>query len=58
VLSQRVARLEDGGLLGDQTVESATLQFHALCEGLATVERRGIARRATLTASGAPASEP
>jgi AcrR family transcriptional regulator len=42
VLAQRVARLEDAGLLRDQTVAEATLQFHALCEGLATVERRGL----------------
>ncbi len=42
VLVQRVARLEDAGLLGEQTVDEATLQFHALCEGLATVERRGM----------------
>ena len=42
VLVGRVARLEDAGLLGEQTVDEATLQFHALCEGLATVERRGM----------------
>ena len=42
VLVQRVARLDDAGLLGDHTVDEATLQFHALCEGLATVERRGM----------------
>ena len=42
VLLQRVARLEDAGLLGEQTVDEATLQFHALCEGLAAVERRGM----------------
>ena len=41
VLVQRVARLDDAGLLGEQTVIEATLQFHALCEGLATLERRG-----------------
>jgi AcrR family transcriptional regulator len=41
VLVQRVARLEEVGLLGDQPVMEATLQFHALCEGLATLERRG-----------------
>jgi AcrR family transcriptional regulator len=41
VLVHRVARLADAGLAGDQTVDEATLQFHALCEGLATVERRG-----------------
>src|SRR3954447_5944804 len=42
MLGQRVARLADAELLGDQTVDEATLQFHALCEGLATVERRGM----------------
>ena len=36
-----VARLEPAGLLGEHTVIEATLQFHALCEGLATLERRG-----------------
>jgi AcrR family transcriptional regulator len=41
VLVGRVARLEDAGLLGEQTVIEATLEFHALCEGLATLERRG-----------------
>src|SRR5215208_782886 len=41
VLVQRVARLQDAGQLGEHTVEEATLQFHALCEGLATLERRG-----------------
>lgn len=41
VLLRRVARLDDAGLLGEQTVLEATLQFHALCEGLATLERRG-----------------
>jgi len=41
VLLQRVARLGDARLLGDSTVTEATLQFHALCEGLATLELRG-----------------
>jgi AcrR family transcriptional regulator len=40
VLLERVARLDDRGVLGDQTVVEATLQFDALCEGLATLERR------------------
>ena len=44
MLLQRVARLDDAGLLGEQTVLEATLQFHALCEGLATLERRGTRR--------------
>ena len=42
VLVERVARLENAGLLGEHTVDEAALQFHALCEGLATVERRGM----------------
>jgi AcrR family transcriptional regulator len=41
VLVQRVARLGDAGLLGESTVIEATLQFHALCEGLAALELRG-----------------
>ena len=41
VLVQRVARLGGAGLLGEHTVIEATLQFHALCEGLATLELRG-----------------
>jgi AcrR family transcriptional regulator len=41
VLAQRVARLGDAGLLGENSVVEATLQFHALCEGLATLELRG-----------------
>jgi AcrR family transcriptional regulator len=42
VLVKRVARLDDAGLLGEQTVLDATLQFNSLCEGLATLERRGM----------------
>jgi len=41
VLVQRFARLGDAGLLGERTIIEATLQFHALCEGLATLELRG-----------------
>jgi AcrR family transcriptional regulator len=41
VLVQQVARLDGAGRLGEQTVIEATLEFHALCEGLATLERRG-----------------
>lgn len=41
-LVQRVARLGDAGLLGESTVIEATLQFHALCQGLATLELRGV----------------
>jgi AcrR family transcriptional regulator len=43
-LVARVARLEDAGLLGGRTVMEATLEFQALCEGLVTLERRGIPR--------------
>jgi|SRR4051794_4798284 AcrR family transcriptional regulator len=43
-LVRRVARLDAAGLLAERTVIEATLQFHALCEGLATLERRGVRR--------------
>jgi hypothetical protein len=39
-----VARLEEPQLLGDRTVPEATLEFHALCEGLAAIELRRFAR--------------
>jgi AcrR family transcriptional regulator len=42
LLKERVARLGRAQSLGDRTVNEATLQFHALCEGLAAVELRGI----------------
>ncbi len=42
VLLQRVTRLDDADLLGENTAIEATLQFHALCEGLATLELRGV----------------
>jgi AcrR family transcriptional regulator len=38
VLVERVARLEG---LGGQTVDEAAWEFHAMCEGLAALERRG-----------------
>jgi AcrR family transcriptional regulator len=41
-LRARVARVESAGLLGDRSVEEATFEFHALCEGLAALELRGI----------------
>ena len=41
VLLDRVARLEGAGLLGEHTVQEATLQFHAMCEGLVALDRRG-----------------
>ena len=42
VLKAKVQRLADAGRLNGRTVEGATLQFHALCEGMAAVERRGM----------------
>lgn len=40
-LRAQVARLEGPGL-GDRSVEDATTEFHALCEGLAALELRGL----------------
>lgn len=40
VLSQRLGRLQDSKLLAQRTVRDATIQFHALCEGLAALELR------------------
>lgn len=44
-LRRRVARLEAAGLLGGRSVADAVFEFHALCEGLAAVELRGILPR-------------
>ncbi len=41
-LEARMRRLEDAGLLGPRTVGDAACEFHALCEGLAAVELRGL----------------
>ena len=41
-LTARAARLRDAGRLGDRTTREAVLAFHALCEGLAAVELRGL----------------
>ena len=41
VLTRRLARLQDRNLLAGRTVREATIQFHALCEGLAALELRG-----------------
>lgn len=41
-LTARVERLEVSGLLGPRPVRDAVLEFHALCEGLAAVELRGL----------------
>jgi AcrR family transcriptional regulator len=41
-LHQRVARLCPTGRLADHAVSEATIEFHALCEGLAALELRGL----------------
>ena len=41
-LTVRVARVEGAGLLGGRSVRDAVCAFHALCEGLAAVELRGV----------------
>jgi AcrR family transcriptional regulator len=41
-LQVKVARVEDAGLLGRRSVRDAALEFHALCEGLAALELRGM----------------
>jgi AcrR family transcriptional regulator len=41
-LEARMSRLESAGLLGPRTVGDAACEFHALCEGLAAVELRGM----------------
>ena len=41
ILEAKVQRVKDAGLLGNRTVRDAAVQYHALCEGLASVELRG-----------------
>lgn len=41
-LRQRIARLGEGGGLEDRALSEATIEFHALCEGLAALELRGL----------------
>lgn len=41
-LETRVTRVKFAGLLGCRPVREAACQFHALCEGLAAVELRGL----------------
>ena len=41
-LEAKVGRLEEAGLLVGRTVRQATSAFHALCEGLAALELRGL----------------
>jgi AcrR family transcriptional regulator len=43
-LAARVERLDAAGLLGGRSVRDAVRSFHALCEGLATIELRGLLR--------------
>jgi AcrR family transcriptional regulator len=38
----RVVRAADAGVLGGRNVEDVITEFHALCEGIATVELRGM----------------
>jgi AcrR family transcriptional regulator len=40
-IQRRVERCAAAGLLGGRSVEAATLQFHALCQGLASNELNG-----------------
>jgi len=42
VLESRFERLADQGLLGERTTREAAWEFHALCEGLASMELRGL----------------
>jgi AcrR family transcriptional regulator len=41
-LQDRVARLADAGRLGTRSLGEAVCAFHALCEGLAALELRGV----------------
>jgi AcrR family transcriptional regulator len=41
-LRARIERAAAAGLLGDRAVRDVTLEFHALCEGLAAVELRSL----------------
>ena len=44
-LEARVERLENAGLLGHKSVRQATVEFNAMCEGLANAELRGATLR-------------
>ena len=41
VLKHKIARLDNFSLLNGDGIDDATLQFHAVCEGLAGLELRG-----------------
>jgi AcrR family transcriptional regulator len=43
-LHAKVERLRDAGLLDGRSVSDAACEFHALCEGLAALELRGVLR--------------
>ncbi len=40
-LHERLARAQQAGALGGRTVAQAAVEFHALCEGMASAELRG-----------------
>jgi AcrR family transcriptional regulator len=40
-LRARIERLEQAGLLGERGIRDGVIAFHALCEGLASLELRG-----------------
>lgn len=44
-LEARIQRAEHAGLLGGKSVRDATVQFNAMCEGLANAELRGTTLR-------------
>jgi AcrR family transcriptional regulator len=44
-LVRKVARVDRAGLLGGRAVPEAAMEFHALCEGLAALELRGMLTR-------------
>ena len=41
-LNARIERLAEAGLLGGRTIDAAACEFHAVCEGLAAIELRGL----------------
>lgn len=38
---ERLQRLQDRGLLGDKTIQQATFEYNAMCQGLANIELGG-----------------
>ncbi len=43
-LKAHIERLAEAGLLGGRTIDVTACEFHALCEGLAAIELRGVIR--------------